>query len=104
MSLCIVVTLTDNMEEAKRIAHELVGNKLASCTNIVQGVTSVYRWKDEVREEGEFMLKIKTRKELFEDVKSCIKKNHSYELPACFMLSIKTGSNEFLGWIKENTI
>ncbi len=104
MQFCYVVTLTSSQEEAKKIAHSLVDKNLAACVNIMQGVTSVYKWKDTVQEDSEFMVWAKTKKSIFEEVKKDIKQNHSYELPAIIMLDITDGLPEFLRWIDENTI
>lgn len=103
MKYCIVYTLTSSPEEAKKIAHVLVRGKLAACANIVPNVTSVYEWKGEVCEDSEYMVFIKTRKELFEDVKACILENHSYELPAILMLPIEAGLEGYLDWLDKNT-
>jgi len=103
MSYCLAYTLTDSQEEAKKIAHVLVKNKLAACCNIIQNVTSVYEWKDEINEDPEFLVLCKTKKELFNEVKECILKNHSYELPAILMLPVETGLQGFLDWIDETT-
>ncbi len=104
MQFCYVVTLTSTKEEAKQIAHSLVDKNLAACVNIIQSVTSVYKWKDEVQEDPELMVWAKTKKSIFEQIKKDIKQNHSYELPAIIMLDIKDGLPEFLKWIDENTI
>ncbi len=103
MSYCLVYVLTDKEEEAKKIAHELVREKLAACCNIIQNVISVYEWKDEVCEDPEFLLIAKTRKDLFEEVKNSVIKNHSYELPAILMLPIEAGLDDFLNWIGKRT-
>lgn len=100
---CIVYTLTNSIGEAKKIAHALVKSKLAACANIIQNVTSVYEWKGDICEDGEFLILIKTRKELFEEIKTCIIENHSYELPAILMLPIEGGLDDYLNWIGENT-
>ncbi|HSA06504.1 MAG TPA: divalent-cation tolerance protein CutA [Candidatus Gastranaerophilales bacterium] len=103
MNFCIIYTLTNNEDEAKKIAHTLVKEKLAACCNIVRNVMSVYEWKEQICEDNEHLILIKTKKELFEEVKNCILKNHSCELPAIIMLPIETGSQKFLDWIGENT-
>lgn len=104
MSYCVVVSTTSSMEEAKKIAHGLINNKFAACTNIIQGVTSIYSWKGEVCEDSEYVLFIKTQKSLFENVKHFIVENHSSELPEVIMLPVETGLEGYLNWIKENTL
>ena len=104
MSYCVIVSTTSNIEEAKKIAHGLLKNKLAACTNIISGVTSVYFWKDEVCEDNEYVLFIKTKRTLFEKVRDFIVENHSYELPEVIMLPIEAGLEGYLNWIKKNTL
>ena len=104
MSYCVIVSTVSNLEEAKKIAHGLIKNKLAACTNIIPGITSVYFWEDKVCEDNEYMLFIKTRRDLFEKVKNFIDENHSYDLPEVIMLPVEAGLEGYLNWIKENTL
>ncbi|MGC2246267.1 MAG: divalent cation tolerance protein CutA, partial [Terriglobales bacterium] len=39
----VVLTTCGSIEEARRIAHELVEQKLAACANIIPAVESIYR-------------------------------------------------------------
>ena len=103
MDYCVVSTFTSSLDEAKKIAHILVKEKLASCVNIIPNITSIYEWKDEICEESEYLILIKTRKELFEKVKNCILENHSYELPGILMFPVEAGFKDYLEWISENT-
>lgn len=103
MSYCLIYTLTDNIDEAKRIAHGLVKEKHAACCNIVENITSVYEWKEEICEDKEYLVLAKTKKCLFKQATEYIKQNHSYELPAILMLPIETGLQGFLDWIDKTT-
>ena len=102
MNYCIILTLTSNLDEAKKIAHTLVKNKLAACVNIIPNITSVYEWKGEICEDGEYLISIKTRKDKFDAVKESILQNHSYELPAILMLPIEAGLENYLKWMDKN--
>ena len=103
MEYCVIITLTSNPDEARKLAHLLVENKLAACVNIIPNITSVYEWKGEICEDTEYLVQIKTRKELFEKVKKAILENHSYELPAILMLPVEAGLEGYLKWVDENT-
>src|SRR5262245_25824168 len=61
----LVLTTAGTDEEAQRIARALVEDRLAACVNVAPRITSVYRWKGAVLTETEFLLLIKTRRELF---------------------------------------
>lgn len=103
MEFCLVLTTTSKIEEAKTIAHALVENKLAACVNIVPKIISVYEWKNEVNEDDECLLVIKTKKIDFDDIKKTILDIHSYELPEIIMLPIEAGLDGYLNWIRTNT-
>ena len=99
-----IVSTVPDADEAKNLASLLVQNKLAACVNIVPGVLSIYSWEDKICEDTELILFIKTKKELFEQVKDFILKTHSYTVPEVIMLPIEAGHADYLNWIKDNTI
>jgi len=99
----IVLTTAGSPEEAEKIARALVERRLAACVNIVPQIQSVYRWKDKIEQETEWLLIIKTKGNVFESVADAIKELHSYELPECVMLEVDSGSERYLNWIRENT-
>ncbi len=97
----IVLTTIDRREGAEKLAHALVENRLAACVNIVGPIRSVYRWKEEVHNDEEYLLVIKTTAEHAEQLNSALKELHPYELPECVHLSIDGGSREYLEWLGE---
>ena len=98
----IVVTTCGSVEEAQKIARELVERRVAACVNIVSPIQSVYRWQGKVESATEWLLLIKTTAERFAAVREAIGELHSYDLPECIMVSIEDGSPEYLKWIEEN--
>lgn len=103
MDYIMVLSTTGNIEEAKTIAGKLLDNKLAACVNIIPKVISMYHWNNDVVSDEEVMLIIKTRKEMFDEVKASILKNHSYEVPEIISFDISNGSNDYLDWIFKST-
>lgn len=100
----IVLCTIDSIENAKKLAHNLVKDRLAACVNIVSGVTSVYEWKNEICEDNEYLLIIKTKSDLYEKLEAKIKELHPYEIPEIVSLKIDKGSKSYLDWIKNNTL
>lgn len=100
----IVLCTIDSIENAKKLAHDLVKDRLAACVNIVSGVTSVYEWKNEICEDNEYLLIIKTKSDLYEKLEAKIKELHPYEIPEIVSLKIDKGSKSYLDWIKNNTL
>lgn len=99
----IVLTTCANKREAERIAERLVTDGAAACVNIVEKVTSVYRWKGKIEKSSECLLVIKTRADLTDRVEGTIKGFSSYECPEVVVLPITAGSNDYLLWIDDTT-
>lgn len=103
MKAVIVQTTTYNEEEAKKIAKILIQDKLAACVQL-KDIESLYNWDGKLCCERETLLSIKTKKELFSKVKSKILELHSYDTPEIIELDISNISEDYLKFIKENTI
>lgn len=101
MKNIIIYTTCSNEEEAKKIAEHLVSQNLIACANIFP-INSIYKWKGQVEKAQEVAMILKTREELFEQVKKEIKKLHSYKLPAIIYWEIG-GDKSFLEWIGKET-
>jgi periplasmic divalent cation tolerance protein len=95
----LVLTTADSEELARRLARALVEARLAACVNIVAPVTSVYRWKDEVSVDQEWLLLIKTRGERFEALSRTIHELHSYDVPEIVALDLENGDPVYLKWL-----
>jgi periplasmic divalent cation tolerance protein len=101
-ALVILCTCPD-AESAGRIARALVEERLAACVNRIPGLTSVYRWQDEIHEEGEILLLIKTRRERFEALRARLVALHPYDVPEVIALDITSGHAPYLEWLETAT-
>jgi len=95
----VVLSACDSEEQAGRIARNLVEKRLAACVNILPRARSIYRWKDAIEDTQEFVLLIKSRRDLLPALRAEICSTHTYELPEVIALAIVDGSEEYLGWI-----
>ncbi|XP_043467423.1 protein CutA homolog [Leptopilina heterotoma] len=89
------------IEIAKKLAHGIVKGKLAACVNIIPQITSVYEWKNEIKEDDELLLMIKTRTETIDALTKYVKENHPYEVCEVISLPIQNGNKQYLDWISE---
>jgi periplasmic divalent cation tolerance protein len=104
MSESIVVLVTCGAEEeAVKIAHSLVENRLAACVNLISPIRSIYRWEGKIWDEKEWLLIIKTQKQRFEELEKKVKSLHSYSVPEIMGLPIVEGSASYLKWLEEMT-
>ena len=102
MQFYVFLVTVPNMEEAKRIADKLVGERLAACVNIVRDIISTYRWKGKVEVDEEQLLIIKTSETKVNLIVKRVNELHSYEVPECIAFPIVKGSEKYLNWIEEN--
>ena len=98
----VILVTAASPDECKKIARHLVEARLAACVNISQPIESVYRWEGQIVEEGEFLLFIKSARELFPEIKTEISKIHSYRTPEIICLPILDGSRDYLQWISDS--
>lgn len=85
--------------EAEAIAGALVAERLAACVNVVPGITSIYRWQGEVQRDQEWLLLVKSRRDVLEDLVRRVRELHSYDLPETIALPLVGGSAPYLEWL-----
>jgi periplasmic divalent cation tolerance protein len=98
----VVLTTVSSAEEAKRIAHSLVEDRLAACVNIAGDTDSVYRWEGKVENAQEILLLIKTRVEKIAALEAALCRLHSYDVPEFVILKVNGGSAAYLKWMDES--
>jgi periplasmic divalent cation tolerance protein len=79
--LLIVVTTFASLDDAKKMAHQLLEGHLAACVQIQEGVHSIYRWEGKICEAREVLLSAKTVADKWVDISNFIKSHHPYDLP-----------------------
>lgn len=102
MEYNLIFCTINDIEKAKEISKTLVEEKLTACVNILPNVTSVYAWKGEIIEDGEYLMIAKTKKALFDDVKERIIELHPYDVVEVISMDIKDGSAQYLDWINKS--
>ncbi len=95
----VVLSTCSAAEEARKLARYLIEQRLAACVNVIRAVDSFYRWQGKVQEDAEFLLVVKTSRELFSKLRSEWEKLHSYEIPELIALPIVDGSPNYLNWM-----
>ena len=98
----VVLTTCCNDDDAGVLARTLVERRLAACVNAVRKVTSTYRWKDEVQQDQETLLIIKTTAARLAAVEKTIREKSKYELPEFIALPVQGGSTDYLEWVRES--
>jgi len=99
----LVLTTIGNIEQARRIARDMVDARLAACVSCVPGVVSFYRWSGRAEEDGEILLLIKSTRERLEELKAHLLRIHPYEVPEFLVLPLSDGGEPYLRWLMECT-
>jgi periplasmic divalent cation tolerance protein len=95
----VVFSTCGTKEEAEMLARRLLEARLAACVNVLTQIRSFYRWQGKIEESVEWLLIIKTSRDLFEKVRTVLESAHSYELPEVLALPIVEGSPNYLAWL-----
>lgn len=96
----LVETTTDNREMADKIASSVLEKRLAACVQISTCV-SMYRWKGKVERADEFICNMKSRLDLYSDLKTAIRSVHNYEVPEIIATKVKSVDSDYLAWLDE---
>ena len=100
---CWLYMTAGSVEEAKNIGKILVGQNLAACVNLLENMTSIYKWEEKLEESKEVIMIAKTRKTLMPKLIETVNSLHSYDCPCILELPIQGGDPDFLSWIKSQT-
>ena len=91
-----------DQETAREISNELVTKKLAACANILPGVESIYRWKEEIESGNETLVLFKLSEDRQSAFQEKLRSLHPYEVPEIIFVPISSGLPEYLRWVTEN--
>ena len=98
--LLIVVTSLASLEDAKKMAHQLIEGRLAACVQIQEGVHSIYRWEGKVCEANEVLLSAKTVVDKWMDISNFIKTHHPYDLPEVIAYAPDKYEAQYGKWVQ----
>jgi periplasmic divalent cation tolerance protein len=94
-----VFTTTDTKENARQIAKRVVEKNLAACAQVIGPISSIFWWKNNINEEEEWLIIIKSKKNLYDDLEHAIMKVHKYEIPEILAVPVLAGAKSYLEWL-----
>ncbi len=100
--ILIALCTCPNPEVGQKIANALVTERLAACVNRIAGVQSTYMWKNELQNDQEVLLVIKTTTEKLATVEARVKALHPYEVPEFVAIPVCGGSQGYLEWVRQS--
>ena len=99
--LIIIKTTVKNKVTRENIINELIKNDYVSCINLIENVSSYYKWQGKVESEKEDILFIKTMKRNEKIVYEAIRGMHDYETPEIITIAINNIDSSYLNWANE---
>jgi len=92
---------TSTLDSAREIARHIVQKQLAACVSIMPGTISLYKWENELHEDSECTLMIKTTTENKENLTTAIQSKHTYDVPEIIFTEVVDGSDDYLAWVRK---
>ncbi|SUC01362.1 divalent-cation tolerance protein (C-type cytochrome biogenesis protein) [Proteus vulgaris] len=100
--MIIAYSTAPNEMIANEIAHYLINAKLAACVNLIPHVKSIYHWNNEVIEDNEVLMMIKSEKSKQQVLIDALAEIHPYDTPEVIIIPIENGFKGYLNWIYQS--
>ena len=97
----MVTTTVDKEEDAQAIAKIVLEKRLAACVQILPPITSLYWWEGEIASDKEYLVSIKSDRNLFNHLIDSIRAVHSYEVPEIIATEIVEIDKDYSAWMKK---
>jgi periplasmic divalent cation tolerance protein len=95
----IVMITTGTKTEAETIVHKLLEKKLIACGNILGPISSHFHWSGKIESTQEYLVFLKSREDLFEELSETVKTVHSYDVPEILGFPVVKGSKAYFDWL-----
>ena len=86
-------------DDAARVVRALIEERLIACGNLMPHARSIYRWQDEIKDEREVVVLMKTRKQDWTVLVSRLHELHPYDVPECIAVRVAAGSPRYMEWL-----
>ncbi len=98
-----IVFVTCPPDHGHRLLRQLVEERLVAGGNIISGVRSVYRWREEIRDEPEEVLLMETADDRVVAMTDRLREIHPYEVPKILTFEPREGPADYLAWVHDET-
>lgn len=98
----LVVLCSCPVDVAPRLARQLVEARLAACVNLLPQIQSIYRWQDQLQQDSEALLLIKTTSERYSQLEQHLLRHHPYSVPEVLAVPVVQGLASYLDWVADS--
>lgn len=99
---CMIETAFGNKEELEKTINDLLDNKLVASCQVIES-NSAWNWNNKRESEKEYLLLMKSKKSLSNEIYKVIKNIHSYECFEFAIFNLTSINNDYLNWIDKET-
>ena len=98
-----IVFVTCPPDNGHGLLRQLVEERLVAGGNIVPGVRSIYRWRNEICDEPEEVLLMETAADRVEAMMARLRQLHPYDVPKILTFEPEEGPADYLAWVRDET-
>ena len=102
--ICEVIITADDEAWLAGLTRALVEERLVACGQLINSVSSTYRWAGEVLTEREARVALHTREALMPALIARVRAEHSYEIPCVIALPVIIGNPDYVEWVIASTL
>lgn len=102
MKYCMIEIAFDKEIEVKEVIKKLLENKLVGSCQVVES-NSCWNWKGEYEEAKEYLLFLKTKLSLVQEIYKVVKGIHSYDCFEFATFELTSCNSDYLNWIERET-
>jgi len=96
-----VVTATAERKDADALAKAVLDKRLGACVQISGPVDSSYWWNNRLESAREWILTIKTRRDLYQPLEKLLLELHPYDQPEIVATACVEISAGYQKWLSE---
>jgi len=100
----VVLTSLANELDARALVTALVSERLVACGTLLPAARSIYRWEEELTEEGEVVVLLKTDVSQWEALCRSVREKHPYQVPELLAIPVDRGLDLYLSWLASEVI
>lgn len=98
----LVFVTAPDLKTARALAKSALKARLVACANLLPGIESHYRWQGKIEAATEVLIIFKTLRANLPALEKLILAEHPYDTPEIISLTLNTGNEKYLDWIKAN--
>ena len=102
--IVVVLVTCPTIAVARRLARQMVRQRVAACVNVIPRVESVFRWKGKIERCPESLLVMKTTAQSVTRLRRAVIALHPYDVPEFIALPVVVGHPPYLAWVRSSTL